>query len=153
MDLMLNDYAAAADTTVIEVSGEIDVYTAPRLREKIISLVDAGKYHLIVDMEDVEFLDSTGLGVLVGGLKRVRSHDGGIDLVFTQVRILRIFRITGLSKVFDIYDSVADAVAAKPPPSAPEELPPAPANVLHVTSSTLECARCDIEHASTSAAC
>lgn len=112
MDLMLRDYAAEADTTVIEVTGEIDVYTAPRLREKIISLVDAGRYHIIVDMERVEFLDSTGLGVLVGGLKRVRSHDGGIDLVCTQGRILRIFRITGLSKVFDIFDTVPDAVAS-----------------------------------------
>lgn len=112
MDLMLNEYSAAPDRTVIEVSGEIDVYTAPRLREALISLVDAGNFRLIVDMEGVEFLDSTGLGVLVGGLKRVRAHDGSIDLVCTQGRILRIFRITGLSKVFDIYDSVDEAVAS-----------------------------------------
>jgi anti-sigma B factor antagonist len=112
MDLMLNEYSAAPDRTVIEVSGEIDVYTAPRLREALISLVDAGNFRLIVDMEGVEFLDSTGLGVLVGALKRVRAHDGSIDLVCTQGRILRIFRITGLSKVFDIYDSVDEAVAS-----------------------------------------
>lgn len=113
MDLMLNEYSAAQGRTVIAVSGEIDVYTAPRLRETIVSLVDAGNYRLIVDMEAVEFLDSTGLGVLVGGLKRVRAHDGGgIDLVCTQGRILRIFRITGLSRVFNIYDSVDEAVAS-----------------------------------------
>ncbi|MBV9382566.1 MAG: STAS domain-containing protein [Streptosporangiaceae bacterium] len=115
MDLMLKEYTAAAGTTVVEVSGEIDVYTAPRLREKLISLADAGSYHLIVDMERVEFLDSTGLGVLVGGLKRVRAYDGGIDLVCTQGRILKIFRITGLSKVFDIFDTVDEAVAAHNP--------------------------------------
>ena len=84
--------------TVIAVSGEIDVYTAPKLRERLIGLVEAGSYQLIVDMEGVEFLDSTGLGVLVGGLKRVRAHDGWIDLVCTQGRILRIFRITGLTR-------------------------------------------------------
>jgi anti-sigma B factor antagonist len=112
MDLMLDEYAAG-DATVIEVGGEIDVYTAPRLREKIISLVDAGKYHLIVNLEGVEFLDSTGLGVLVGGLKRVRQHDGWIELVCTQPRILRIFRITGLSRVFEIYDSVQQAREAE----------------------------------------
>jgi anti-sigma B factor antagonist len=112
MDLMLNEYSAAPGRTVVEVSGEIDVYTAPRLRETLISLVEAGNYHLIVDMEGVEFLDSTGLGVLVGGLKRVRAHDGVIDLVCTQGRILRIFRITGLSKVFAIFDSVGDALAS-----------------------------------------
>jgi anti-sigma B factor antagonist len=116
MDLVLNEYSAAQGRTVIAVSGEIDVYTAPRLRETLLSLVDAGNYRLIVDMEGVEFLDSTGLGVLVGGLKRVRAHDGCIDLVCTQGRILRIFRITGLSKVFNIYDSVDEALAghAKP---------------------------------------
>jgi anti-sigma B factor antagonist len=120
MDLMLSEYPAG-ESTVIEVSGEIDVYTAPRLREKIIALVDAGRYQLIVDMERVEFLDSTGLGVLVGGLKRVRAHDGGIDLVCTQGRILRIFRITGLSRVFDIYETVGEALAAGTGPASSED--------------------------------
>jgi anti-sigma B factor antagonist len=100
------------DSTVVEVGGEIDVYTAPRLREQLVDLVADGKYHLIVDMERVDFLDSTGLGVLVGGLKRVRAHDGSLRLVCTQERILKIFRITGLTKVFPISDSVAEAVAA-----------------------------------------
>ena len=118
MDLVLNEYSAAPGRTVIAVSGEIDVYTAPRLREMLIRLVDEEKYHLIVDMEGVEFLDSTGLGVLVGGLKRVRSHDGGIDLVCTQGRILRIFRITGLSKVFSIFDSVEQALASHAQPDS-----------------------------------
>jgi len=112
MDLMLNEYPIAQGQTVVEVSGEIDVYTAPRLRETLVSLVEAGNYRLIVDMEGVEFLDSTGLGVLVGGLKRVRAHDGGIDLVCTQGRILRIFRITGLSKVFNIFGTVDEALAS-----------------------------------------
>jgi anti-sigma B factor antagonist len=100
--------------TVIEVGGEIDVYTAPKLRESIVDLVNRGSYHLVVDMEDVEFLDSTGLGVLVGGLKRVRAHDGSLRLVCTQERLLKIFRITGLTKVFAIYDTVDAAVSGKP---------------------------------------
>jgi len=98
--------------TVVVVGGEIDVYTAPKLREQLIDLVSNGQYHLIVDMEGVEFLDSTGLGVLVGGLKRVRAHEGSLHLVCTQERILKIFRITGLTKVFPIYSSVDEAVAA-----------------------------------------
>jgi len=100
------------DSTVVVVGGEIDVYTAPKLREQLIDLVTGGSYHLIVDMEGVEFLDSTGLGVLVGGLKRVRAHDGTLKLVCTQERILKIFRITGLTKVFPIFNSVAEAAAA-----------------------------------------
>ena len=66
---------------VVDVEGEIDVYTAPRLRELLIDLVNKNNYNLVVNMERVEFLDSTGLGVLVGGLKRVRAYDGSLDLV------------------------------------------------------------------------
>jgi anti-sigma B factor antagonist len=102
----------AGDRTVVVVGGEIDVYTAPKLREQLIDLVSSGQYHLVVDMEGVEFLDSTGLGVLVGGLKRVRAHEGSLRLVCTQERILKIFRITGLTKVFPIHTSVEEAVAA-----------------------------------------
>ncbi|WP_270134359.1 STAS domain-containing protein [Kribbella sp. CA-293567] len=96
--------------TVVEVGGEIDVYTAPKLRETIVTLVDGGHYDLVVDLERVEFLDSTGLGVLVGGLKRVRTHDGSLSLVCTQERLLKIFRITGLTKVFEIHPDVASAI-------------------------------------------
>jgi anti-sigma B factor antagonist len=98
------------DHTVVEVGGEIDVYTAPKLRETIVALVDAGNHQLIVDLEKVEFLDSTGLGVLVGGLKRVRTHEGSLALVCTQERLLKIFRITGLTKVFDIHPDVDSAL-------------------------------------------
>ena len=103
----------AEGRTVVSVAGEIDVYTAPRLRELLIELVNKKNYQLVVNMEKVEFLDSTGLGVLVGGLKRVRAHDGSLDLVCTQERILKIFRITGLTKVFGIHESVDQAIAAR----------------------------------------
>lgn len=96
---------------VIEVAGEIDVYSAPKLRDRLSDLVGEGAYDLIIDMEGVEFIDSTGLGVLVGGLKKVRSHDGSLKLVCTQERLLKIFQITGLSKVFAIHDSVENALA------------------------------------------
>jgi anti-sigma B factor antagonist len=109
VDLKVNDYTTDDGLTVISVEGEIDVYTAPKLREKLIDLVNKGKFHLLVDMEKVEFLDSTGLGVLVGGLKRVRAHDGSLELVCTQERILKIFRITGLTKVFGIHNSIEEA--------------------------------------------
>lgn len=101
------------DSTVLEVGGEIDVYTAPKLREQFAQLVDDGHHDIVVDLEKVAFLDSTGLGVLVGGLKRVRTHDGSLRLVCTQDRIMKIFRITGLDKVFPMYDSVEGALAAE----------------------------------------
>ncbi|MFP5298207.1 MAG: anti-sigma factor antagonist [Actinomycetota bacterium] len=97
--------------SVVDVKGEIDVYTAPKLREKLIELVSEGSYDVIVNLEGVDFLDSTGLGVLVGALKRVKAHDGSLSLVCTQDKILKIFKITGLTKVFPIHDSVEDAAA------------------------------------------
>jgi anti-sigma B factor antagonist len=111
VDLSLST-RTVGDRTVVEVGGEIDVYTAPKLREQLVELVNEGNYHLVVDMEGVDFLDSTGLGVLVGGLKRVRAHEGSLRLVCNQERILKIFRITGLTKVFPIHNSVDEAVAA-----------------------------------------
>ena len=112
MDLKLSN-STKDGIEIVDVEGEIDVYTAPRLRELLIELVNKKNYQLVVNMEKVEFLDSTGLGVLVGGLKRVRAHDGSLDLVCTQERILKIFRITGLTKVFGIYESVDQAIAAR----------------------------------------
>ncbi len=99
--------------SVVDVKGEIDVYTAPKLREKLIELVSEGSYNVVVNLEGVDFLDSTGLGVLVGALKRVKAHDGSLGLVCTQDKILKIFKITGLTKVFPIHDSVEAATGAQ----------------------------------------
>src|SRR5262245_53634914 len=111
MDLGL-DVAERNGYAILSVRGEVDVYTAPKFRERLIELVSEGKHRIVVDLEGVEFLDSTGLGVLVGGLKRLRSHDGDLLLVCTQSRILKVFEITGLTKVFAIHDSVDAALAA-----------------------------------------
>jgi anti-sigma B factor antagonist len=100
--------------TVVGVAGEIDVYTAPTLREQLNDLVADGQHDLVVDMAAVDFLDSTGLGVLVGGLKRARAHGGELRLVCDQERILKVFRITGLTAVFPIHPSLAEALAAGP---------------------------------------
>jgi anti-sigma B factor antagonist len=100
-----------ADHRVLEVGGEIDVYTAPQLRERLIAMVEDGDRRVIVDLGRVEFLDSTGLGVLVGALKRLRGVGGELRLVCGQERLLKIFRITGLDGVFTLYPSVDAAVA------------------------------------------
>jgi anti-sigma B factor antagonist len=97
---------------VLEVGGEIDVYTAPQLRERLIAMVESGARQVIVDLGRVEFLDSTGLGVLVGALKRLRGVGGELSLVCAQERLLKIFRITGLDRVFTLHGSVEEAVAS-----------------------------------------
>jgi anti-sigma B factor antagonist len=96
---------------VLAVSGEVDVATVPRLREQLHGLVAQGSNKIIVNLDAVDFLDSTGLGVLVGALKRVRSNDGDLYLVCTQPRIRKVFEVTGLTKVFQLFDTVDDAVS------------------------------------------
>jgi anti-sigma B factor antagonist len=104
----------AGDCAVLQVTGEVDVYTAPVLRERIREIAAKGAVHLIADLRQVDFLDSTGLGVLVGGLKRLREDDGSLALVITTPRLLRIFQITGLTKAFAASGSVTDAITADP---------------------------------------
>lgn len=98
-----------AEHTVLEVGGEVDVYTAPRLRERLVELVDAGARNVVVDLAGVEFLDSTGLGVLVGAMKRLRVANGTFGLVCSKEPLLKIFRITALDQVFPIYRSIEAA--------------------------------------------
>jgi anti-sigma B factor antagonist len=110
----LEPITAGADCAVLRIGGEVDVYTAPQLRESIIDLVSDGARHIIADLREVDFLDSTGLGALVGSLKRLREQDGSLKLVTDADRVLRIFRLTGLVHVFALAASFPEAVAADP---------------------------------------
>ena len=110
MDLGL-DVHDTDGVPVVAVRGEVDFGTAPRLRELLVSTAMDGNHRVVVDLRAVDFLDSTGLGVLVGALKRVRSNDGDLYLVCTQPRIRKVFEVTGLTKVFSLFDTVDDAVA------------------------------------------
>jgi anti-sigma B factor antagonist len=110
MDLRL-DVTERDSWSVLEVGGEIDVATAPRLREQLIKLVNDERFRIVVDLSAVDFIDSTGLGVLIGALKRVRTHDGNLSLVCSEPRIVKVFEITGLNQVFQIHPSIDAAVA------------------------------------------
>src|SRR5690242_10166878 len=113
-DFRLDTVGPIGDCAVLQVAGEVDAYTAPMLREQLRDLAAKGAVHLIADLSQVSFLDSTGLGALVGGLKRLREAGGSLTLVIAAPRILRLFQITGLTKVLAIQPTVADAVTADP---------------------------------------
>jgi anti-sigma B factor antagonist len=99
---------------VVAVSGEIDVATAPTLRDRLQSRVASGDATIVVDLLGVSFLDSTALGVLVGALKRCREAGGDLRLVIAEARLLKLFEITGLTDVFSIHPTVDDALKASP---------------------------------------
>lgn len=111
MDLSISS-ESRGEVTIVHVGGEIDVYTAPMLREHLDEHIAHGRNNLVVDLEDVPFMDSTGLGVLVGRLKLIRVNDGTLRLVCSSERILKVFSITGLDKVFQIFGSLDEALAA-----------------------------------------
>lgn len=100
------------DYTVLEVGGEVDVYTANPLRVRLVELIDDGARKIVVDLGRVDFLDSTGLGVLIRGLKLSRAVDGSFRLVCAKEPLLKIFRITALDQVFPIFPTVDEAIAA-----------------------------------------
>jgi anti-sigma B factor antagonist len=100
-----------AGWTVVTVYGEVDVATSPQLREQLIRLVSDGRVRLVLDLEGVDFLDSTGLGTVVSALKRARTHGGDVRLVCTEARITRLFEITGLDKAVPLHPTLDAAVA------------------------------------------
>lgn len=98
--------------TVVAVTGDVDMSTAPQLEQRLTELADGGAHSLVVDLSGVEFLDSSALGVLVGVHKRLAADHGAIKLVCGHPRIERIFAITRLTEVLPIFETVAEATAS-----------------------------------------
>jgi anti-sigma B factor antagonist len=97
---------------VISLAGEVDLYTAPEFKQQLLDVVSQGARDVIVDLTDTTFIDSTTLGVLVGGVKRLRPNDGRLTLVCSDRNITKIFEITGLDRVFTIHATRAEAIEA-----------------------------------------
>lgn len=100
------------DIPVLDLSGDIDAFTCGKLREAIIGLINAGDRKMVISMDNVRYIDSSGLGTLVGGLRRVSEHDGGLALSGASPQVRKVFNITGLSKVFAIFDDETEAASS-----------------------------------------
>ena len=111
MELGLNT-ASEGDYQVVAVVGELDVFTAPKLEALLQELVASGHVHLVVDLTEVSFLDSTGLGVMVKALKWVREKDGSLQVVAADERIVKVFKITGLDSVMSLRSDLSAALGA-----------------------------------------
>jgi anti-sigma B factor antagonist len=106
------------DVYVIALAGEVDLYTAPELKQQLLEVIGQGAKEVVVDLTDTTFIDSTTLGVLVGGVKRLRPNGGQVSLVCSDKNITKIFEITGLDKVFPIHATRAEAVETIQSPDA-----------------------------------
>ena len=98
------------DSYVISLAGEVDLYTAPEFKQQLLDVISRGGKNVVVDFTNTTFIDSTTLGVLVGGVKRLRTNDGQLSLVCSDRNITKIFEITGLDRVFTIHATREAAV-------------------------------------------
>lgn len=97
---------------VLHLGGEIDVYNAYELRNEIDKAIEKKHYHLIMDLKNVSYIDSSGLGVLVSAVKSLISHQGSLKLVELNEKIRSLTKLTGLEKFFEIYDNMEEALAS-----------------------------------------
>jgi anti-sigma B factor antagonist len=106
IDLKTED---SGETHVFRLRGSLDLATAPTVRAAVMEAIEGGSHHLIVDLTQLEFLDSTGLGVLIGAHRRTAERNGSFRLVISDGPISRLLNITGLIAVFAVYHSVDGA--------------------------------------------
>ncbi|HXG76173.1 MAG TPA: STAS domain-containing protein [Gaiellaceae bacterium] len=111
-EFRIDEEAPRAGTAVLVVHGEADLHVAPDLRDRLATVIDSGVRALVVDLSDTTFLDSMTLGVLLGGLKRIRARNGQLRLVAPRPEIRRIFEITLLDRIFPLDETRAAALAA-----------------------------------------
>jgi len=111
-DFAITEHPIDADRHVLAVRGEIDLFTAPELKQQLAEAIEAGRIRIVVDLTDTTFLDSTALGVLIGAVKRLRSRDGALAIVNIDENISKTFEITGLDQIFTIVASRDEAIQA-----------------------------------------
>jgi anti-sigma B factor antagonist len=111
-EFSLTEDALDAERHVVAVRGEIDLFTAPELKQKLTDAIEGGKIRIVVDLTETTFLDSTALGVLIGAVKRLRSRDGALVIVNVDQNIAKTFEITGLDQIFTIVPARDAAIAA-----------------------------------------
>ncbi|MEC5424705.1 STAS domain-containing protein [Virgibacillus sp. C22-A2] len=100
------DVIDANEKSIVNLSGEIDAYTAPQLKEALLPLVKQAGHLVEVNLEDVNYMDSTGLGVFISALKSTKENKSRMVLVNLQDKVLRLFKITGLDEVIEINSTI-----------------------------------------------
>jgi anti-sigma B factor antagonist len=110
MAFSIEDRAVDDEKHVVAVRGEIDLFTAPEFKQRVSAPLDAGRTHVIVDLTQTTFIDSSSLGVLIGAHRRLRRLEGALVIVCTNEAIVKTFRITGLDSVFTLVSTLDEAL-------------------------------------------
>jgi anti-sigma B factor antagonist len=106
----IQDRAVDGNTHVVSVTGEVDLFTAPEFRQRVMAPIAAGVDHVIVDLMGTTFIDSSSLGVLIGAHRRLKERGGSLIVACDVESIVKTFRITGLDGVFQLAGSVDAAL-------------------------------------------
>jgi anti-anti-sigma factor len=150
VDLTFTVRRAAPGVAVLAIAGEIDISSSPDLGAQITSLVDEGTHRLVLDLAGVDFIDSSGLGVLMIGRRRIQDGDGTIAIVVTRPNVLRVLTLSGISDVISVYPTVDEALAGYPggpdPGPAAAEAPALPVTIYLSAADGHESVEFSVEH-------
>ncbi|MBV8150524.1 MAG: STAS domain-containing protein [Candidatus Eremiobacteraeota bacterium] len=110
-DLNIHVHTTGDQTVIFELKGSLDIATSPTVRAALLDAAERGQHRIVVDLTGLDFIDSTGLGALLGSQRRAKENNGEVRLIARDGQILRLLRITGLLGVFGVYHAVEDALA------------------------------------------
>jgi anti-sigma B factor antagonist len=110
MRLALETEDVTPRVCVVAPTGELDLYTCPEFESELMRVISNGAEHVVIDLTQTTFIDSTALGILLGALESLRTRDGRLSVVSVDENILRVFEVTGLHRIFEIQGSRAEAL-------------------------------------------
>ena len=110
IDFAIEDRRIDSATHVVEVTGEVDLFTAPEFKQRVMAPIAAGSEHVVVDLTRTTFIDSSSLGVLIGAHRRMKARGGRLVVACDNEGIVKTFRITGLDGVFTIVGRMDEAL-------------------------------------------
>lgn len=99
------------NVVVLDIQGEIDLYNAPEIKDIIQKLIEAQKYNIIINLEKVSYIDSSGIGALISSLSNLKKYQGGLKIINVYASVKKVFELTKLTSFFEIYDSEGEALA------------------------------------------
>ncbi|MGC8765131.1 MAG: STAS domain-containing protein [Brevinematia bacterium] len=100
------------EITIFDITGEIDLYNAPEIKEKIKEEMNKNRVNIVINLDKVTYIDSSGIGVLISSLSNLKKVGGALKLINVYASVRKVFELTKLTSFFDIYDSEADALAS-----------------------------------------
>lgn len=100
------------DVVVLDISGEIDLYNAPEIKDIVNKLIEQKKYNVVINLKDVTYIDSSGIGALISSLSNLKKYQGGLKIINVFASVKKVFELTKLTSFFDIYDSEEEAAKA-----------------------------------------